>query len=58
MGIDLVSTQTGWGKTQSMAVRALANVWVRIIYTMWSEHTCYETAIFEAAQHQHARRAA
>jgi transposase len=46
------------GKTHSMAVRALANVWVRIIYKMWSEHTCYETAIFEAAQQQHAPRAA
>jgi hypothetical protein len=46
------------GKTHSMAVRSLANVWVRIIYKMWSEHTCYETAIFEAAQQQHARRAA
>ncbi|GLV58638.1 IS110 family transposase [Dictyobacter sp. S3.2.2.5] len=46
------------GKTHSMAVRALANVWVRIIYKMWFQHTCYETAIFEAAQHQHAPRAA
>ena len=46
------------GKTHSMAVRALANVWVRIIYNMWSERMCYETAIFEAAQQQHAHRAA
>jgi transposase len=46
------------GKTHSMAVRALANVWVRIIYKMWSEHTCYETAIFEAAQQRHTPRAA
>jgi hypothetical protein len=46
------------GKTHSMAVRSLANVWVRIIDAMWHEHTCYETATFEAAQQQHARRAA
>ncbi len=44
------------GKTHSMAVRALANVWVRIIYRMWLNHTCYETAIFEAARLAHAPR--
>lgn len=44
------------GKTHSMAVRALANVWVRIIYRMWINHTCYETAIFEAARLAHAPR--
>jgi len=46
------------GKSHSMAVRSLANVWVRIIYAMWVEHKSYETTTFEAAQHQHARRAA
>jgi len=46
------------GKSHSMAVRALANVWVRIIYAMWFEHKCYETTTFEQAQHQHAPRAA
>jgi transposase len=44
------------GKTHSMAVRALANVWVRIIYRMWINHTCYETAIFEVARLAHAPR--
>jgi transposase len=44
------------GKTHSMAVRALANVWVRIIYRMWINHTCYETAIFEVARLSHAPR--
>ena len=44
------------GKTHSMAVRALANVWVRIIYRMWLTHTCYETAVFEAARLAHAPR--
>ena len=46
------------GKTHSMAARALANVWARIIYRMWVSHTCYQTATFEAAQLAHAKRAA
>ena len=44
------------GKSHSMAVRALANVWVRIIYRMWVTKSCYETAIFEAAKRAHAPR--
>jgi len=44
------------GKTHSMAVRALANVWVRIIYRMWVTKTSYQTATFEAAQRAHAPR--
>ena len=46
------------GKTHSMAVRALANVWVRIIFAMWRGETCYQTTVFEQAQQQHARPAA
>jgi transposase len=44
------------GKTHSMAIRALANVWVRIIYRMWMNKTSYQTATFEAAQRTHAPR--
>ncbi len=44
------------GKTHSMAVRALANVWVRIIYRMWVDKTDYQTATFEAAKRMHAPR--
>jgi len=44
------------GKTHSMALRSLANVWVRIIYRMWVSRTCYNTATFEAAQLAHAPR--
>ncbi len=44
------------GKTHSMAIRCLANVWVRIIYRMWVNKTSYETATFEAAQRAHALR--
>ncbi len=46
------------GKSHTVAIRALANVWVRIIFAMWLHHQCYETATFEHAQQQHARRAA
>jgi transposase len=55
---DYYQRKRAEGKSHSVAVRALANVWVRIIFAMWSQHCCYETAIFERAQHQHARRAA
>src|SRR5438067_3475521 len=44
------------GKTHSMAVRALANVWVRIIYRIWMSETSYQTATFEAAKRAHAPR--
>jgi len=44
------------GKSHSVAVRALANVWVRIIYRMWVNKTSYETATFEAARLAHAPR--
>ncbi len=39
-----------------MAVRALANVWVRIIYRMWVNQTSSCTATFEAAKLAHAPR--
>jgi transposase len=55
---DYYQRKRAEGKSHSVAVRALANVWVRVIFAMWSQHCCYETAIFERAQHQHARRAA
>jgi transposase len=44
------------GKAHSMALRALANVWVRIIYRMWVNKTSYQTATFEAAKRAHAPR--
>jgi transposase len=46
------------GKSYSMAVRALANVWVRIIHAMWLGHAPYATATFLAAQPAHAEQAA
>jgi transposase len=46
------------GKSHSVAVRALANVWVRILYAMWQKSECYQAATFEQARLQHLRRVA
>ena len=46
------------GKSHTVAIRALANVWVRIIFAMWLRHQNYERATFEHAQQQHRRLAA
>jgi hypothetical protein len=41
-----------------MAVRALANIWVRIIHAMWLKQDRYDAATFLGAQHMHAGQAA
>ena len=46
------------GKSHSMAVRALANVWVRIFYAMWLQCTRYVSTTFLTAQQAHAGHAA
>jgi transposase len=46
------------GKSHTVAIRALANVWLRIIYAMWRDHMPYVSATFEAAQQQKLRKAA
>jgi transposase len=46
------------GKSHSMAVRALAHIWVRIIFAMWQKKEPYQPAIFLAARCEHERRAA
>jgi transposase len=46
------------GKSHTVAIRALANVWLRIIYAMWRDRTPYVSATFEAAQQQKLRKAA
>jgi transposase len=46
------------GKSHSMAVRALANIWVRIIFAIWHKREAYQRAVFEAARCAHARRVA
>ena len=46
------------GKSHTEAVRALSNVWTRIIFAIWRKHECYETATFLAAQRSHTPTAA
>ena len=46
------------GKSHTMAVRALANVWVRIVFAMWHKREAYQRSTFETAQRMHARRVA
>jgi transposase len=46
------------GKSHTVAVRALANVWVRILFAIWLKREHYQPAIFEQARRQHAPRAA
>jgi transposase len=44
------------GKSHSVAVRALANVWARMLYAVWKTKEPYQTATFEAARRAHAPR--
>lgn len=46
------------GKSHSVAVRALANVWVRILFAIWLKREQYQPAVFEQARREHAPRAA
>lgn len=46
------------GKSLSLAVRALSNIWIRIIYAMWLNREPYDAARFQADQKAHAPRAA
>src|SRR5437763_4139144 len=55
---DYYQRKRAEGKSHSVAVRALANVWARIIFAMLSRHELYDSARFEAAQRLHARRLA
>ncbi len=46
------------GKSHTVAVRALANVWVRILYAVWKTKEPYRTTTFEQARQAHAPRVA
>lgn len=46
------------GKSHSMAIRALANVWVRVIFAMWLKRETYQRSTFEEARKLHACRVA
>lgn len=56
--LDYYQRKRAEGKSHSVAVRALANVWVRIIFAMWSHRKTYERATFEQARRLHAPQAA
>jgi transposase len=45
------------GKSHSVAVRALANSWMRIIYALWRDRTPYQVDIFTTAQQQQRKAA-
>jgi len=45
------------GKTHHEALRALANIWVRIIFAMWLNRQCYDESVFLAAKARHALKA-
>lgn len=46
------------GKKHHEAVRALANIWVRIIFAMWMNHEAYNQDTFLAAQMKHQKQIA
>ncbi len=46
------------GKSHTVAVRALANVWARILYAVWKTKEPYQTTTFEQARQAHAPRVA
>lgn len=46
------------GKSHGVAVRALSNIWARILFAMLSTHAAYDRATFERAKHLHAPKAA
>jgi transposase len=56
--LDYYQRKRAEGKSHSVAVRALSNVWVRIIFAIWDKKEQYQSSTFEAAQRLHAKRAA
>lgn len=46
------------GKSHTVALRALSNVWARILFAIWHTKQCYQTALFVTAQRLHAKRVA
>jgi transposase len=56
--LDYYQRKRKAGKSHSVAVRALSNVWVRILYALWINKSPYERATFEEARLRHAPRAA
>jgi transposase len=55
---DYYDRKRAEGKTHSMAVRALANHWTRILFAMWQQRQPYDREVFLAARQAHARAVA
>jgi transposase len=55
---DYYQRKRAEGKSHTVAVRAEALVWARIIFAMLSKHALYDSATFEAAKPLHDRRVA
>lgn len=55
---DYYQRKRAQGKSHSVAVRALSNTWVRILFRMWQTRGRSQRTTFEAAQKTHALRAA
>ena len=56
LGQGVLPTQEAEGKSHTVAVRALATVWARILDAVWKTKQPYHTATFEAARRAHALR--
>jgi transposase len=56
--VDYYRRKRSEGKSHSMAVRTLANIWVRIIYAMWQRRNQYAAVTFLTAQRAHASQVA
>lgn len=56
--LDYYQRKRKEGKSHSVAVRALSNVWVRIVHAMWMTCTNYDPTVFECARQAHALRVA
>ncbi|RDV80506.1 IS110 family transposase [Ammonifex thiophilus] len=51
---DYYQRKRAAGKTHHEALRALANIWVRIIFAMWLNRRPYDESVFLAARARHA----
>ncbi len=55
---DYYQRKRAEGKSHTVAVRALANIWARILYAVWKTRELYQTTTFEQARLAHAPRVA
>jgi transposase len=56
--LDYYQRKRSEGKKHHEAVRALSNIWVRIVFAMWQNHEPYNRETFLAAQINHQKQIA